>query len=87
MQVAAQDLEDDTDHVEDVQANKYVEPIDPHPDEFEDDDWINSIRVGHISSKFNRLTTPTVTDDLKVGSLSVAHWMVTSLLLYMSESW
>ena len=32
MQVAVQDLEDDTDQVENVQANnEYVKPVDQHP--------------------------------------------------------
>ena len=61
MQVAAQDLEDDTNKVEDVHANnEYVEPIVSHPDEFGDDDWENSTRVEHITSEFNRSTTPTI---------------------------
>jgi len=39
MQNAAQDLKDDTDQVENCQANnEYAELIDPHPDEFEDAD-------------------------------------------------
>ena len=60
-----QDLEDDNDQVENVHANnEYVKPIDSHPDEFEDDDWVNSTRVEHISSKFSRLITPPSTDDL-----------------------
>ena len=41
MLVAAQDLEDNPDQVEDVQANnEYVDPKDPHSDEFENDDWV-----------------------------------------------
>ena len=52
MQVATQDL--DTDQVENVQANnEYLEPIDSHPDKLEDDDWVNSTHVEHITSKFN----------------------------------
>ena len=52
MQVAVQDLKDDTDQVEDVQANnEYVEHIDPHFDEFEDDDRVNLTHVEHITSQ------------------------------------
>ena len=54
MQVATQDLEYDTNHVENVQANnEYVEPIDSHPDKLKDDDWANLTHVEHITSKFN----------------------------------
>jgi len=50
MQVAAQNLEYDIDQNESMQANnKYVEPIDPHSDEIEDDDWVNATRVEHIT--------------------------------------
>jgi len=45
---------DDTNHVENAQANnEYVEAIDSHPDKLEDDDWVNSTHVEHITSKFN----------------------------------
>ena len=54
MQVAAQDLEDDTYRGEDVHANnKYVESIDFHHGEFEDDDWVNPTNVEHITFEFN----------------------------------
>ena len=49
--------------------NEYVEHINLYPDEFENDDWVNSTRVEHISFEFNRLTSPTTTDDLKVGDI------------------
>jgi len=53
-----------------VQANnEYVEPINLHPDEFEDDDLIYLIRFGNITSEFNRSITPTATEDLKVGDI------------------
>ena len=68
MQVARQYLEDNTEHVEDVQVNnEYVKHIDPHPDESEDDDWVNLTRVKHISSEM--LTSPTTIDDLKVRDI------------------
>ena len=64
------DLEDDTDQVKDVQANnEYVELEDLHPNEFEDDDWVNSTRVENITSEFNKPTTPTATEDLKVNDI------------------
>ena len=37
-----------------------------YPNEFEDDDWVNLTRVEHMTSEFNRSTTPTATGDLKV---------------------
>ena len=46
--------------------NESAEPIDPHPDEFEDDNWVNSTYVENITSEFNKSTTPTITEDLKV---------------------
>ena len=49
--------------------NEYVEPINLHPDEFEDDDLIYLIRFGNITSEFNRSITPTATEDLKVGDI------------------
>jgi len=68
MQVATQDL--DTDQVENVQANnEYVELTDPHFDKFEDDDWVTSTRVEHITYEFNRSKASTDTDDLKVGDI------------------
>jgi len=67
MQVAAQDLEDDTDQVKNVQANnEYVELIDLHPDEFDNTNRINLTCVERISSEFNRLTH-IATNGLKMG--------------------
>ena len=60
MQVAAQDFEDDTNQVKDLQANnEYVETEDLHPDESKNDGWINSIYAKNITSEFNKSTTPT----------------------------
>ena len=43
MQIEVQGVKNDTKQVEDVYANnKYVKSEDPHPDELEDDGWINS---------------------------------------------
>ena len=68
MQVAKQDL--DTDQVENVHDNnEYVELTDPHFDKFEDDDWVTSTRVEHITYEFNRSKASTDTDDLKVGDI------------------
>jgi len=51
MQVVVQDLEDNTNQVEDMHANnEYVESEDPHSNESEDDDWVNSTRVENITS-------------------------------------
>jgi len=53
-----------------VQANnEYIEPINPHPDEFENADLINSTCVEYMSSDSNRLTTPNATDDLNVRDI------------------
>ena len=55
MQLALQDLDYDNDEGGVVQANnEYVEPIDPHPDKLEGDDWVNSACVEHITSEFSR---------------------------------
>jgi len=70
MQIAVQDLEYDTDPVEDVHANyEYIDPIDLHPDELEDDEWVNSTCIEHITSEFNRSSTPIGTEDLKVRDI------------------
>ena len=61
MQLVAQDLEDDIEQIEDVQANnEYVEPEDLHHDEF-DDDWINSTYMKNIIFELNRSTIPIAT--------------------------
>ena len=66
MQVAAQDLEDETDQVEDGYANnEYVESKDSHPDEFEDDSWVNQTYVKNITSELNKSTVPTSIENLK----------------------
>jgi len=70
MQVAAHDFEDDTDQVEDGYTNnEYVEPKNPHPDEFENDSWVNLTYVKNITSKFNRSTVHTAIEDLKVRDI------------------
>ena len=70
MQVTTQDLEDNTDQIEHVQANnEYVEPRDPHPDEFENDGWVILTYVKNMTSKFNRSTTPTTIKDLKMRDI------------------
>ena len=61
MQLTAQDLEDNIEQIEDMQANnEYVELEDLHHDEF-DDDWINSTYMENIIFEFNRSTTPIAT--------------------------
>jgi len=70
MLFAAQGLEDDDDHVDEGYTNnEYVKPEDPNPNEFEDDAWVNSTYVENITAEFNRYTTPTATEDLKVGDI------------------
>ena len=70
MQVAAQGVEDDTEQVEDVYANnEYVQPKALHPDESEDDCWVNLIYVENIITEFNRSTASIATEDLKVGDI------------------
>ena len=49
--------------------NEYVEPVDPHSDKLEGDDWINSTHVEHITFVFKRSNAPTGTKDLKVGDI------------------
>ena len=69
MLFAEQGLEDD-DHADDGYTNnEYVEPEDLNPDEFEDDAWVNSTYVKNITAGFNRYTSPTATEDLKVGDI------------------
>jgi len=70
MQVAARILEDDDEEVETGYANnEYVGPKNPHPDEFEGDDWVHSTYMENIRAEFNLSIARTVTDDLKVGDI------------------
>jgi len=46
-----------------------VEPEDPHLDEFEDDEWVNLLYAENTTSEFNRSTTPTATENLKVRNI------------------
>ena len=45
---------------------KYVEPENPHLDEFKNDGWVNSTYVKNITTEFDRFTAPIVTKDLKM---------------------
>ena len=70
MQVAAQSLKDNIDQVENGYAsNEYVELGDLHPNKFEYDGWVNLTYAKNITSKFNRFTTPTAIEDLKVEDI------------------
>lgn len=69
MQIAAQDLEYDTDQVDGYANNEYIVPEDPHPDEFEDDGGVKSTYVKNITSEFNISTTSTTIKDLKVEDI------------------
>ena len=70
MQVAAQDDENDTKWVENAYANnECIKPEDSHPDKFQDDGWVNSTYVENITSEFNRFTTPTTAEDLKLRDI------------------
>jgi len=67
MQVAVQDVKDDTERVENAYTNsEYVMLEDPHPDEFQDNGWVNSTYVENITAEFNRCTTPIASEDLKI---------------------
>jgi len=51
--------------------NKYVEPEDLHPSEFEDYGRVNSTYMENIISDFNRSTTPTAIEDLRMRDILV----------------
>jgi len=56
MQAAALGDKDDTKWVESENVNnEYVEIEDPHPDEFQDDGWVDSTYVKNITAEFNML--------------------------------
>jgi len=40
-----------------------------HPDELQDDSWVSSTYMKNITVEFNMSTTPTATEDLKVGDI------------------
>ena len=76
MHVAAQDLEDETNQIEDVHANNnYIEPKNSHPDEFEDDDWVNSTYMENM--RVTRLRMLGLGD--RVGSLQRTTGLYSSL--------
>jgi len=49
-----------------LMPTKYVEPENPHLDEFKNDGWVNSTYVKNITTEFDRFTAPIVTKDLKM---------------------
>ena len=42
---------------------------DPHPDEFKDNNWVDTTIVENISAEHNRSSPPTATNDLKAGDI------------------
>ena len=48
--------------------NEYVEPINSHVGEFEDD-WVNLTCMEHKTTEFNKFTIRTAIENLKLGDI------------------